>query len=694
MLPDITHTRMEDQACAINWQCGASPPLTLKGMGSTMIKPTTAIAACTALAMLFSLGAGAASRQQAVAARDAAKAGSGARLGASLSVLQHAAARRVPQSDVTSALTRKVPALRASDGYVSVSAYGDDLASLRTQLVAKGLTDVSLHATAVSGRAPIAALGDMAATPGLKFLRPTLAMARTGSVTSQGDKSLRSDLARAGSGVNGRGIRIGVLSDSYDCAEGAFEPGAPFTRAADDIASNDLPSDVMVLKDLSPVPSADCADEGRAMMQLIHDVAPGSPLAFYTAFVSQEDFAAGIRALADAGSQVIVDDVIYFAEPMFEDGIIAQAVDDVYKDGVAYFSSAGNDARLSYESRFRLSDDEGISGRRHDFAPGKAVDGLQSATAGAGSVTLLSVQWDQRSLSANGKRGAQSDIDAWFYDANGEPIEFCTDDPEQLVCQIPGIDINVGGDAVEVPIMVNLGDEDVEVQLGIELFEGPAPNYLKYVWFDLDAGIYTVNEFDTASSTLYGHANAAGAEAVGAAAWYQTEEWGSQLRPQCVPACLNSFSSAGGTPVFFGKNGHRLPRPEIRIKPGVTGPDGGNTTFFFFDLSFEVPGTTEPDGFPNFFGTSASAPHVAAVAALMLDQRARDIAARKRFIGPRKLTPNLIYWALRLTADDMTLRNFGGDIGPQPVDNARGFDFDTGFGFVDAQRALRATRGF
>jgi hypothetical protein len=80
------------------------------------------------------------------------------------------------------------------------------------------------------------------------------------------------------------------------------------------------------------------------MMQLIHDVAPGAPLAFYTAFESQEDFAAGIRALAAAGSQVIVDDIIYFAEPMFEDGIIAQAVDDVHAGGVAYFSSAGNDA--------------------------------------------------------------------------------------------------------------------------------------------------------------------------------------------------------------------------------------------------------------------------------------------------------------------------------------------------------------
>jgi subtilisin family serine protease len=520
-------------------------------------------------------------------------------------------------------------------------------------------------------------------------------MARgTAPITSQGDRSLRANLARKEANVSGKGVRIGVLSDSYDCLPGPFEPGAAFTRASQDKANGDLPQDVLVLKDLAIWPNSGCSDEGRAMMQLIHDVAPGSPLAFYTAFVSQEDFAAGIRALANAGSKVIVDDIIYFAEPMFEDGVIAQAVDDVYKNGVAYFSSAGNDARNSYESRFRLSNDEGLSGRRHDFEGGRPVDGLQTVTAGASSVTYLPINWDQPSISANGVKGALSDVDVWFYDMHGDPIEPCTDDPDQLVCQIPGIDSNVGLDAIEIPILVNFSEEDIQAQIGIELYEGPAPNYIKYVWFDADLGVLSVDEYDTASGTVYGHANAAGAEAVGASAWYQTEEWGSPLRPTCLPACLNSFSSAGGTPVFFGKNGRRQLLPEVRLKPGVTGPDGGNTSFFLFDLDFEVPGTAEPDGHPNFFGTSASAPHVAAVAALMLEQRNKDIAARKRFIGPRNLTPDLVYWALRLTADDMKLRNFGGDIGPQRVDNAAGFDFDTGFGFVDAQRALRATRGF
>jgi subtilisin family serine protease len=662
-----------------------------------MITRKSAIAAVAAMAVSFSMGASGASRQDAISAKNAARSGNAARLDPLLAAVQRGAARHQPQADLRRAAPRKLPALRVSDGYVSISAYGNDLAGLRSQLAAKGLKDAKLHATAVSGRAPVAALADMATSSGLKFMRPVAAMTRVGSVTTQGDRSLRANLARAESGVDGRGIRVGVLSDSYDCAEGAFAPGAPFTRASQDIARNDLPRDIKLLKDLSDVPSSDCSDEGRAMMQLIHDVAPGASQAFYTAFESPEDFADGIRALAQAGSKVIVDDVIYFEEPMFEDGIIAQAVDDVYQDGVAYFSSAGNDARASYESKVRLSNVEGVFGKQHDFEAGRGVHPRQSVTAGAGSVTWLTLQWDQPSLSANGKRGAQSDVDVWFWTPDGQLVDFCPDTadlPDDTVCQFPGIASNVDADAIEAAILVNTTGEDVEVQLGVELFEGPSPNYLKYVWFDLGAGVFFPNEFDTQSGTVYGHANAAGAEAVGASAWYQTEEWGSPLRPQCKPACLNSFSSAGGVPILIGKNGRRLPFPEVRIKPGVTGPDGGNTSFFYFDLDFEIPGTTEPDGYPNFFGTSASAPHVAAVAALMLDQRARDIAARKRFIGPRNLSPDLIYWALRLTADDMKLRNFGGDIGPQRVDNANGFDFDTGFGFVDAQRALRATRGF
>ncbi|HZF26472.1 MAG TPA: hypothetical protein VEZ88_09450 [Steroidobacteraceae bacterium] len=653
---------------------------------------------CTTPAWTATTTEKAARAKEAFAAmRTQVKSGADRKLGSQLAVIQgQTSAGTQPKSLVAAPLGGKMRGLLARDGYVSVSAYpeaGMDLAALKAALISKGMLDASQHENAVSGRVPLGALADIANTQGLHFLRPAMAMTRAGLVTSQGDRSMRTDTARQRFGINGRNVRVGVMSDSYDCAPGAFAEGAPFTRAADDIASDDLPKDVIVLKDLSATPSNDCADEGRAIMQLIHDVAPGASLAFYTAFESAEDFAAGIGALVKAGSNIIVDDVIYFAEPMFLDGPIALAAEKAASKGVAFFSSAGNDARQAYQSRFRNSGFAGVSGGPlHDFDAGKGVDPLQSVTAQAGSVTLLSFQWDQPFFSVTGGAGSASDVDAYFLDAEGVPIEICTDDPNQVVCQIPGLDFNVGADAIEIPILVNLSDTDLQAQLAVELFEGPAPKLMRYVYFDLDAGAFLVNEFDTKSGTAYGHTNAAHVEAVGAAPFYNTEEFG-QNKPECGPACLENFSSAGGVPILFDKKGGRLPIPDVRLKPGVTGPDGGNTTFFFFDLDVAIPGTTEPDGFPNFFGTSASAPHVAAIGALMLDKRQRDIAAHKHFLGPKDLSPDVMYWALRVTAQDVRARA-GITSGPFPIDHGRGFDFDSGFGFVDAVRAIQLISGF
>jgi len=653
----------------------------------------------------YAQGDAASAQAQLQALRAQVKSAPGNRLGTQLTLLQGRSAARQQAAPGARALQGqaegrnkmdRVRVLRARAGYVSVSAYPTTpatAASLRTALETKGMLDARVRGNAVTGRVPLAALNDMKLTPGLKLLRPSMAMTRAGTVQTQGDRSMRTDTVRQRFGIDGRGVRVGVMSDSYNCLEGPFEEGAPFTTAEQDIANDDLPDDVVVLKDLADEPSSDCADEGRGMMQLIHDVAPGASLAFYTAFESAEDFAFGIGALADAGANVIVDDVIYFAEPMFLDGPIALAADAAARAGSAYFSSAGNDARQSYESRFRNSGAAGVGGQPlHDFDSAGGVDPLQSMTATAGSVSLLSFQWDQPFFSVSGGNGSASDVDVYWLDEAGAPIEVCTDDPEQLVCQIPGIDANVGADALEIPILLNLTEDDIQVSLAIELFSGPAPRLMKYVYFDLDAGVLLLNEFDTQSSTAYGHANAALAEAVGAAPFYNTEEFG-QNKPECRAACLENFSSAGGVPILFDRNGKRLRFPHIRLKPGVTGPDGGDTTTFFFDLADPIPGTDEPNGNPNFFGTSASAPHVAALGALMLDKRARDVAAGKRFIGPKRLSPQAMYWAMRLTAQDVRARA-GITSGPFPIENSRGFDFDSGFGFVDGVRAVQAISGF
>ena len=186
-----------------------------------------------------------------------AKAGTSAKLGGHLQSLARAAESQAQLSTRTrSTVVSRLPALTIRDRYVAVSAYADgDVNALRTELVAKGMIAAAVHGNAVSGRVPVEALSDMSTIPTLLFMRPSMARTNVGLTTSQGDRSQRSDVARQRFNVNGRGVRIGVMSDSYNCSEGALVPGEPFTTAPQDKASGDLPQDILVLKDLSPTPS-------------------------------------------------------------------------------------------------------------------------------------------------------------------------------------------------------------------------------------------------------------------------------------------------------------------------------------------------------------------------------------------------------------------------------------------------------
>ena len=216
-----------------------------------------------------------------------------------------------------------------------------DPAALEAELIALGAQDTAIAGRMVSARIPLAAIPYLDGVVSLQFARAAQAVTNVGVVTSQGDKVMRADIARGLYGVDGLGVLVGVLSDSYNCLFGASV----------DMATGDLPPSVMVVQE-STCGQGARSDEGRAMLQIVHDVAPGASLAFATAFGGQAGFANNILALRDAGAKVIVDDVGYFAAPMFQDGVIAQAVDNVKASGVAYFSSAGNQARHAYEHAF------------------------------------------------------------------------------------------------------------------------------------------------------------------------------------------------------------------------------------------------------------------------------------------------------------------------------------------------------
>jgi len=513
---------------------------------------------------------------------------------------------------------------------VDAVALGDTNALL-ADLEALGLRKAAAYGRMVSGQLPIDVIDDLDALDSLNFVRPAYVITNVGLVDSQGDVAMNSDDARTTWGVDGTGVTVGTLSDSYDCAP------APITNAATDVANGDLPAGISVLDDTA-CPET---DEGRAMMQIIADVAPGADQAFHTAWNGMADFAQGIEELATvAGANVIVDDVGYLGEPFFQDGIIAQAVDTVVGMGVAYFSSAGNAGRRSYESPFRSSG--GTDGDSHDFDPGPGVDNLQSVTIPEGATVKLSLQWDQPFFAISGSPGCTNDLNFGI-----------TDDPFTTVLA-SSVNPNVGGDPLEILTFTNPGPGtafniliEKDVSAG-----GPDPGLMKYMDF---GGVLIINEYDTGSSTCVGHPNAAGAVAVGAAPYILTPAFGTD------PAVLESFSSAGGTAILFATDGTRLSTAEYRPTPLIVAPDNANTTFFSAGYD------PDSDGFPNFPGTSAAAPHAAAVAALLLDARA-------------SLTPAQVYAFLKDTALDMDSPNIPGF--------PDGFDNGSGYGLIDANAAL------
>lgn len=511
------------------------------------------------------------------------------------------------------------PLLRVTDEYIVIDAVANgDVNELADRLAQLGMQNPSIFGRYISGRLPIASLVQAASLPSLRFARASMARTMAGLVTSQGDIAQRSDEARDIFGVDGSGITIGTLSDSYNCLDGA----------STDISSGDLPSGIIVLQDETGCGSG--TDEGRAMMQIIHDVAPGSNQAFHSAFNGMADFANGIIELDSiANADVINDDVIYFAEPMFQDGIIAQAVDTVKQSGTAYFSSAGNQASKSYESTFTDSGEQGYftGSTRHNFDTDDGEDTLMRVTIPASTQIIIVLQWQDPFYSVSGAPGAASDIDLFLYSSSGAAITASYDD-------------NIGGDAVEVLSYVTPPGSSRTYYIGIEHYAGPFPGKIKFVYFNS----MTIEEHATNSGTAYGHAMAAGARAVGAARYSQTPEYGQS------PPLLESFSSRGGIPILFDTVGN--PVNILRQKPEIVAPDGVDTTFFGFDY--------ESNGYPNFFGTSAAAPHAAAVAALLLEQ------------DPATGVDN-IYNTMQNTAIDM---------------NTPGVDFHSGYGLIQVDAML------
>jgi subtilisin-like proprotein convertase family protein len=248
-------------------------------------------------------------------------------------------------------------------------------------------------------------------------------------------------------------------------------------------------------------------------------------------------------------------------------------------------------------------------------------------------------------LGPAGKAGAQNELAIYLLNSNKNVIASSTTN-------------TIGGDPFQNIQMVIPGDPNALLFDGdyivVKLISGAAPHDMTYMFLGAGGGTVAIDNYDTQSPTLFGHAKAADAAGVGAVEYDESPSY------FLTPPAPEFYSSAGGVPNYFDANGNRLSAPVVRQQPLFSSIDGTDNTFLGADLDM--------NGIPNFSGTSAAAPHAAAVAALMLQARP-------------SLTSSQILTILEHSA--------------LPLDSGTGtpnvgYSFDGGWGLIQADKALAA----
>lgn len=456
-------------------------------------------------------------------------------------------------------------------------------------------------------RIPFNKIEDLAALSQISNIQPADKYFTNKVNTSEGDVAHRADLARLDFGVDGTGITIGVLSDGVD-------------SLADIQASGDLPANVVPLSG-----QEGSGDEGTAMLEIVYDLAPGAELRFATAMGGQSQFAANIQALRTAGADVIVDDVGYFAEPVFQDGIIAQAINTVTADGALYFSSAGNSGNLNdgtsgvWEGDFIDigTDPFGLGLPTHEFTGGRSSNQITDDPP-----FYITLKWSDPS------GGSGNDYDLYLFNSDLTEIVATSGDYQN-------------GDDEPFEIISSLGYDDTDNRLVIVKYSGDD----RFLHLNTHRGELEVGT----DGQIWGHACAENAFAV-AAVNVSTAMGGSFAGGTANP--IETFSSDGFRRIFYYHDGTPVTPGNflstggtLRRKPDIAAADGVSTS---------------TPGFNPFFGTSAAAPHAAAIAGLILSA-----------------DPGLTNSEIRDILADSSLDIEGVD-----------FDRDSGYGIMDALAAV------
>lgn len=399
-------------------------------------------------------------------------------------------------------------------------------------------------------------------------------MGGAGSVISEAVATHRADIVQSNFGIKGAGVKIGVISNGVD-------------GYATSQASGDLPAFTILPG------QAGSGSEGRAMLELVHDIAPDAELYYATANPSQAAFAQNILDLRAAGCDIIVDDVTYFAEGVFQDDIVAQAVNTVTADGALYFSSAGNSGNKDdgtagvWEGDFVSGGPitgpiatAGETGLVHDFGGGALYNTMPVASS-----SYITLKWsDPLGQSTNDYDLFATNSTGTTLTAFSTNVQNGTQNPYEIIATRPA------------------GE-----RLYIVLFSGAT----RALHLNTNRGTLSIST----PGVMYGHNAAASTYTVAATPaanpFYAGFPQGPYPNPFNSSNVVEGFSSDGPRRVFFNPDGSEITPGNLLFgtnggtllqKPNITAADGVSTA---------------TPGFIPFYGTSAAAPNAAAIAALV-----------------------------------------------------------------------------
>ena len=391
---------------------------------------------------------------------------------------------------------------------------------------------------------------------GLDFVEavrpPGYGVVKSGAQTTQGDSILGAVTARSAFRITGEGVTVGVISDGAD-------------NLGHSIASGDLPGSVEVLK-----PGE--GDEGTAMMEIIHDVAPGAGLVFYSPTTSA-DMVAGINALAAAGARIVVDDLLFLDEPKFEDGMIAKVARSFATGGKVYVTSAGNEAMAHYRSSYRRLTGQGFPSASYPAVHNYASNGIDfgnTVVLPSGCSIVGVLQWNNR----NGTAADDFDL-----------IVGRTDDLSVLA-QSAGIQTGTQN-AYEIATYTNTTGAELSVFLAIAEWRLTSPAASRVLDYFVYSDCLVDLQFVTSADSVIGHAAV-------------NEVLSVATVNASTPTEAAPYSSRGPASISF-------PSPETRAVPNITGVDCVSTQTGVAGFFFQP-----------FCGTSAAASHVAGIAALVM----------------------------------------------------------------------------